>query len=59
MGNKIKNSCCCVKVVKIAEHESKHMTCLVKSAKENIAGSKIELLLIDAGFVNGKAHALS
>jgi hypothetical protein len=43
------------KVVKIQEHESEHMVSLVKSAKEILSGSKISLLLIDAGFVNGKA----
>jgi hypothetical protein len=41
------------KVVKISEHESKHMLNLTESAKENIAGHKISLLLIDAGFIGG------
>jgi hypothetical protein len=41
------------KVVKISEHEAKHMMDLVESAKENIAGHKISLLLIDAGFIGG------
>jgi hypothetical protein len=43
------------KVVKISEHESKHMTYLVKNAKENIACQKMSLLLIDAGFISGNS----
>ena len=41
------------KVTKISEHESRHMLNLAESAKENIAGHKMSLLLIDAGFIGG------
>ena len=42
------------KVTKISEHESKHALSLVDAARQNLAESKISLLLIDAGFVDGK-----
>lgn len=42
------------KVVKIADHESKHTLSLLSQAKRNIGKAKIKLLLIDNGFMDGK-----
>lgn len=42
------------KVVKIADHESKHTLSLLAQAKRNIGKAKIRLLLIDNGFMDGK-----
>ena len=42
------------KVVKIADHESKHTLPLLAQAKRNIGARKIRLLLIDNGFMDGK-----
>jgi len=42
------------KVVKIADHESKHTLSLLAQAKRNIGKRKIRLLLIDNGFMDGK-----
>ena len=42
------------KIVKIADHESKHTLGLLAQAKRNIGGAKISLLLIDNGFMDGK-----
>ncbi|MCG2791805.1 MAG: transposase, partial [Actinomycetia bacterium] len=42
------------KVVKIADHESKHTLALLAQAKRNIGKRKIRLLLIDNGFMDGK-----
>ena len=42
------------KVVKIADHESKHTLGLLSQAKRNIGATKISLLLIDNGFMDGK-----
>ncbi|MCX6383038.1 MAG: transposase [Actinobacteria bacterium] len=41
------------KVVKTQEHESKHALSLIEMARQNLGESKISLLLIDAGFVDG------
>jgi len=42
------------KVVKIADHESKHTLQLLAHAKRNIGKKNISLLLIDNGFMDGK-----
>ena len=42
------------KVVKIADHESKHTLQLLAQAKRNIGKKNISLLLIDNGFMDGK-----
>ncbi len=42
------------KVVKIADHESKHTLQLISQAKRNIGAKNISLLLIDNGFMDGK-----
>jgi len=42
------------KVVKIADHESKHTLSLVRTAQKNIGKKKIRLLLIGNGFMDGK-----
>jgi hypothetical protein len=42
------------KVVKIADHESKHTLSLVRAAQGNIGKKKMRLLLIDNGFMDGK-----
>ena len=41
------------KVVKTQEHESKHALGVVEMARQNLGENKIELLLIDAGFIDG------
>jgi len=42
------------KIVKIADHESKHTLELLSQAKRNIGATNISLLLIDNGFMDGK-----
>ena len=42
------------KIVKIADHESKHTLGLLAQAKRNTGKTKIRLLLIDNGFMDGK-----
>ena len=42
------------KVVKIADHESKHTLALLSQAKRNMGKAKIYLLLIDNGFMDGE-----